>query len=88
MSQTFTLADVQTHNKPDNLWIVVDGDVYDLTKFGDEHPGMTCSDQSVKHHGINTDQGCRRKEEYVPASLLSTVLVDLCRTADEVTYRS
>ncbi|KAK3400566.1 acyl-CoA dehydrogenase/oxidase [Sordaria brevicollis] len=39
MSKTFTQADVSSHNKPDSLWIVVDGDVYDVTKFADEHPG-------------------------------------------------
>ncbi|KAI0514708.1 acyl-CoA dehydrogenase/oxidase [Xylaria bambusicola] len=39
MSKTFSKADVASHNKPDSLWIVVDEDVYDLTKFQDEHPG-------------------------------------------------
>ncbi|KAB5526394.1 acyl-CoA dehydrogenase/oxidase [Coniochaeta sp. 2T2.1] len=39
MSKTFTQSDVSSHNKPDSLWIVVDGDVYDLTKFQDDHPG-------------------------------------------------
>ncbi|ORY60797.1 acyl-CoA dehydrogenase [Pseudomassariella vexata] len=39
MSQTFKMSDVQSHNKPDSLYIVVDGDVYDLTKFQDDHPG-------------------------------------------------
>ncbi|KAI9754634.1 MAG: hypothetical protein M1815_005516 [Lichina confinis] len=39
MAPTFTLADLQRHNKADNLWIVVDGDVYDLTSFLEEHPG-------------------------------------------------
>lgn len=39
MSKTFSQADVSSHNKADNLWIIVDGDVYDLTKFKDEHPG-------------------------------------------------
>ncbi|TVY12780.1 Acyl-CoA dehydrogenase apdG [Lachnellula arida] len=39
MSKTFTQADVASHNKPDNLYIVVDEDVYDLTTFQDEHPG-------------------------------------------------
>jgi cytochrome b involved in lipid metabolism len=39
MSKTFSQADVTSHNKTDSLWIVVDGDVYDLTKFQDEHPG-------------------------------------------------
>ncbi|KAK4124461.1 acyl-CoA dehydrogenase NM domain-like protein [Parathielavia appendiculata] len=39
MSKTFSQSDVASHNKPDSLWIVVDGDVYDLTKFQEDHPG-------------------------------------------------
>ncbi|KAN0102238.1 putative acyl-CoA dehydrogenase [Hyaloscypha variabilis] len=39
MAKTFTQADVAAHNKPNDLYIVVDEDVYDLTKFQDEHPG-------------------------------------------------
>ncbi|KAI8627122.1 acyl-CoA dehydrogenase NM domain-like protein [Xylariaceae sp. FL1651] len=39
MSKTFSKSDVASHNKSDSLWIIVDGDVYDLTKFQDEHPG-------------------------------------------------
>ena len=39
MSGSFSKADVASHNKPDNLWIIVDDDVYDLSKFQDEHPG-------------------------------------------------
>ncbi|KAI1139206.1 acyl-CoA dehydrogenase NM domain-like protein [Hypoxylon sp. FL0543] len=39
MSKTFSKSDVASHNKGDSLWIIVDHDVYDLTKFQDEHPG-------------------------------------------------
>ena len=39
MSKTFSQADVAAHNKPNDLYIVVDEDVYDLTTFQDEHPG-------------------------------------------------
>lgn len=39
MSKTFSTSDVAGHNKPDNLYIIVDSDVYDLTKFQDDHPG-------------------------------------------------
>jgi cytochrome b involved in lipid metabolism len=42
MSKTFSQSDVASHNKPDSLYIIVDQDVYDLTKFQDEHPGK-CS---------------------------------------------
>lgn len=39
MSKTFTVSDVASHNKPDNLYLIVDGDVYDVTQFQDDHPG-------------------------------------------------
>ncbi|KAJ5143127.1 cytochrome b5-like heme binding domain-containing protein [Penicillium bovifimosum] len=40
MSQTFTPADVAAHNSADKgLYIIVDSNVYDVTKFIDEHPG-------------------------------------------------
>lgn len=39
MSKIFTAAEVASHNKADNLYITVDGDVYDLTAFQDDHPG-------------------------------------------------
>lgn len=34
-----SLADVASHNKPDDLYIVIDEEVYDVSKFQDEHPG-------------------------------------------------
>jgi len=39
MSKTFSTADVANHNKKDDLFIIVDEDVYDLTSFQTEHPG-------------------------------------------------
>lgn len=39
MAKTFKTSDVAAHNKPNDLFIIVDEDVYDLTKFQDEHPG-------------------------------------------------
>lgn len=43
MAKVFTSGDVASHNKPGDLYIVVDGDVYDVTKFQDDHPGMFLS---------------------------------------------
>ncbi|KAI8970074.1 cytochrome b5-like heme/steroid binding domain-containing protein [Mycotypha africana] len=37
--QLYTHADVAQHNKRDDLWMIVDKKVYNVTKFIDEHPG-------------------------------------------------
>ncbi|EJF64623.1 acyl-CoA dehydrogenase [Dichomitus squalens] len=37
--KTFSREDVAKHNKPDDLWIIVDAKVYDVTKFQGLHPG-------------------------------------------------
>ncbi|KAK4942879.1 hypothetical protein LTR10_017455 [Elasticomyces elasticus] len=31
--------EVQNHNKKDDIWIVVEGIIYDITRFAPEHPG-------------------------------------------------
>ncbi|KAI9357985.1 acyl-CoA dehydrogenase/oxidase [Zopfochytrium polystomum] len=38
-SKTFSRDDVAKHNKPDDLWCIIDSVVYDLTDFADSHPG-------------------------------------------------
>ena len=48
MSQTFSASAVAAHKKADDLWIIVDEDVYDLTKFQTEHPGMSMRESSIK----------------------------------------
>ncbi|KAG2230513.1 hypothetical protein INT48_008318 [Thamnidium elegans] len=35
----YTLADVGKHNKPDDCWVVVNGEVLDVTDFLADHPG-------------------------------------------------
>ena len=36
---TFTLEEVAKHNTPEDCWIVIDSEVYDVTKFLKVHPG-------------------------------------------------
>ncbi|KAK9451589.1 acyl-CoA dehydrogenase/oxidase [Limtongia smithiae] len=39
MPQAYSAEDVSAHNSENSLWIVIDGDVYDLSQFQNEHPG-------------------------------------------------
>ncbi|KAJ6497809.1 FAD binding domain-containing protein [Mycena sanguinolenta] len=38
-SKTYTMADVEKHKKKDDIWVVVNGQVLDVTSFLPEHPG-------------------------------------------------
>ncbi|KAJ7773186.1 acyl-CoA dehydrogenase [Mycena metata] len=39
MSKQFTAEEVNKHNKPGDLWVIIDSKVYDLSKFASMHPG-------------------------------------------------
>lgn len=39
MSRVYSALEISRHNCEKDLWIVIDGGVYDLTKFLKEHPG-------------------------------------------------
>ena len=36
---SFAWSEIKRHDKIDDLWIVIDGYVYDITKFQKKHPG-------------------------------------------------
>ena len=36
---TYTIEEVATHNKKENIWVIIDGQVLDVTKFLPDHPG-------------------------------------------------
>lgn len=38
-SAVYTLDDVSKHNTPEDCWVVVDGGVYNVTDFLEDHPG-------------------------------------------------
>lgn len=37
--KVYTFDEVSAHDSVEDLWIVYDGKVYDVTKYVDEHPG-------------------------------------------------
>lgn len=38
-SKTYSMGEVAPHNSKSDCWTVISGDVYDLTKFINRHPG-------------------------------------------------
>jgi cytochrome b involved in lipid metabolism len=38
-TNTYTAAEVAKHNSPSNCWLIIHGNVYDVTNFLDQHPG-------------------------------------------------
>ncbi|KAK2805944.1 Acyl-CoA [Onygenales sp. PD_10] len=56
-SKSFSKEEVSAHNKDGDLWIIIDQEVYNVSKFQDEHPGgkkvllgVAGSDGSKKFH--------------------------------------
>lgn len=58
--KAYTKEEVEKHNKREDCWIIVDGGVYDVTNYVDEHPGT-----SINLH-------LRRRVLYSPISFLTT----------------
>ena len=52
-----TLDEVEKHNTPEDLWIAVDGKVYDMTKYHKLHPGAAGPAIIIKNAGTDATQG-------------------------------
>lgn len=39
MTKSISAVELAKHDKPDDVWITVDGQVYDMTEFAPGHPG-------------------------------------------------
>ena len=38
-AKTYTVEEVAAHNKKDDIWVIIDGQVLDVTNFLPDHPG-------------------------------------------------
>ncbi|KAL4966993.1 cytochrome b5-like heme/steroid binding domain-containing protein [Aspergillus stella-maris] len=63
LDTVYVKDDLVLHNKDGDLWLAIDGTVYDLTRFSEEHPGgkkillgvagTDASKKYRKYHGDN-----------------------------------
>lgn len=67
----FSVEEIAKHNKADNLWLVIDKKVYDVTAFANDHPGGVdallgnagSSEQKVTENfnGVEHSDGAKQK---------------------------
>lgn len=79
-SQSVTTAQVAQHNTPNNCWIIIHGNAYNVTNFLDQHPGG--ADVIIPYCGKDATtafdtQGGRRRGSHSSSAmqLLQTFLI-------------
>ncbi|TKY74315.1 Inducible nitrate reductase of NADH 2 [Spatholobus suberectus] len=77
-SKTYSMSEVRRHCNPNSAWIVVDGHVYDCTRFLKDHPGGTDSilinagtDCTEEFEAIHSDKAKKMLEEYRIGELMT-----------------
>lgn len=70
---SFSEDEVAQHNGVGDLWVIIDGEVYDLSDFMDEHPGgPKCMHLTFLYEDPFTDffssfkRGRKRRHQEVP----------------------
>ncbi|KAI9294847.1 acyl-CoA dehydrogenase NM domain-like protein [Neoconidiobolus thromboides FSU 785] len=75
--KTITINEVQKHNKEDDIWIIVEGKVFDVTKFLELHPGgktillKVAGTDATKQ--FNTFHSKKVLEKYIPKLCIGQV---------------
>lgn len=55
MSKTVSVDEVARHDRISDVWIVVNGNVYDITEFAPQHPGGPESESDL-HIGTLSEE--------------------------------
>lgn len=54
-TRAIALSEIATHDSVDDLWVIIDDGVYDLTEYAEEHPGGV--EAIAKHAGGDATRG-------------------------------
>ncbi|GMI82891.1 NITRATE REDUCTASE 2, CHLORATE RESISTANT 3, ARABIDOPSIS NITRATE REDUCTASE 2, NITRATE REDUCTASE [Hibiscus trionum] len=78
-SKTFSISEVEKHSSADSAWIIVHGNIYDCTRFLNDHPGGTDSilinagtDCTDEFDAIHSDKAKKMLEDYRIGELITT----------------
>ncbi|KAL6184857.1 hypothetical protein ACLB2K_046257 [Fragaria x ananassa] len=78
-SKVYSMSEVKRHNTPQSTWIVINGHVYDCTKFINDHPGGADSilinagtDCTEEFEAIHSDKAKKMLEEYRIGEVVGT----------------
>merc|ERR1712093_503297 len=69
MPESISVQEISKHNIPEDLWVVVDDNVYDLTEFAPEHPGGA----AIIHRYAGRDASTAYDEVHVPSLIKSSL---------------
>ena len=73
---TYSREDVAKHAARDDLWVIIDGKVYDLTEYVDEHPGGAAAARR-RARGAATTRGLARSRVGVRILSVRSVFVSI-----------
>lgn len=81
-NKTFSLEEIATHNHKGSCWIIVEGKVYDVTDYIDEHPG---GDAILNNAGRDSTVGFKGPQH--PPSVVDVLKLYYIGEAEEAKKR-
>ncbi|XVF72192.1 hypothetical protein PTKIN_Ptkin12aG0100100 [Pterospermum kingtungense] len=72
--KVYTLVEVSQHNNAKDCWLVIEGKVYNVTKFLEDHPGGKDSTDDFEDVGHSTSAKAMMDEFYLGDIETSTIL--------------
>jgi cytochrome b involved in lipid metabolism len=58
MAKKVSVAEIRQHGIQEDVWIVVNGEVFDMTEYAPEHPGGEESKSTLMPHAL-----CHNKQQ-------------------------
>ncbi|KAF4664579.1 hypothetical protein FOL47_005066 [Perkinsus chesapeaki] len=83
LCQGFTKEQVAKHDNDDDCWVIINGQVYDVTKYQNEHPGGSLAlsafagkDCSLEFNTVHEKDMLKDYQQYLVGSLVDAISMD------------